>query len=115
MQREVPASDDVARLIGVGGSITTIAAVEIGLATYDRDRIHHFELTRAAVEDVFRTLATEKRADRAYNPGLPADRVDTIVGGALILATVMRHFDLDTCLVSEHDLLDAIVAPLLRG
>ena len=115
VQREVPASDDATRLIGVGGSITTVAAVEIGLVTYDRDRIHHFELTRAAVEDVFRTLATEKRADRAYNPGLPADRVDTIVGGALILATVMRHFDLDTCLVSEHDILDGIVAGLLGG
>ena len=115
VQREVPASDDATRLIGVGGSITTVAAVEIGLATYDRGRIHHFELTRAAVEDVFRTLATEKRADRAYNPGLPADRVDTIVGGALILATVMRHFDLDTCLVSEHDILDGIVAALLGG
>ena len=115
VQREVPQSDEATRLIGVGGSITTVAAVEIGLLTYDRDRIHHFELTRAAVEDVFRTLATEKRADRAFNPGLPADRVDTIVGGALILATVLRHFDLDTCLVSECDLLDGIVASLLAG
>ena len=115
VQREVPPSDEATRLIGVGGSITTVAAVEIGLATYDRDRIHHFVLTRAAVEAVFRTLATEKRADRACNPGLPVDRVDTIVGGALILATVMRHFDLDTCLVSERDLLDGIVASLLAG
>lgn len=113
VQREVPQSDEATRLIGVGGSITTVAAVEIGLLTYDRDRIHHFELTRAAVEDVFRTLATEKRVDRAFNPGLPPDRVDTIVGGALILATVMRHFDLDACLVSEHDLLHGIVAALL--
>ena len=42
----------------------------IGLATYDRDRIHHFVLTKAAVEDVFRTLATESLADRIHNPGL---------------------------------------------
>ena len=47
-----------------------MAAVEIGLATYDRDRIHHFVLTHDAAEDVFRTLATEPRADRIHNPGL---------------------------------------------
>ena len=41
-----------------------------GLPAYDRDRIHHFVLTRAAAEDVFRTLATEARADRIHNPGL---------------------------------------------
>jgi exopolyphosphatase/pppGpp-phosphohydrolase len=64
------------------------------------------------VEDVFRTVATEAAEDRAANPGLPADRVDTIVGGTLILAVVMRHLELDTCTVSECDLLDGIVADL---
>ena len=60
--REVPAVADARTLVGLAGTITTVAAVEIGLATYDRDRIHHFVLTKAAVEDVFRTLATEALA-----------------------------------------------------
>ena len=62
---------DAATLVGTGGTITTIAAVEIGLAEYDRDALHRFVLTRAAAEDVFRTLATERLADRVHNPGLP--------------------------------------------
>lgn len=111
-EREVPELKTASRLIGVAG-VTTIAAVEIGLQTYDRSRIHTFELTRDAVEDVFRTLATENRRDRAFNPGLHPDRVNTSVAGALILATVMRHWKHDVCLVSETDSLDATARSLL--
>jgi exopolyphosphatase / guanosine-5'-triphosphate,3'-diphosphate pyrophosphatase len=107
--RAVPGVVDVPRLIGLAGTVTTVAAIEIGLPEYDRDRIHHFELTRAAAEDVFRTLATEAHADRVHNPGLEEARADVIVGGALILVTIMRHFDFDTCLVSEADILDGLV------
>ena len=49
--------------------------------------------TREAVEDVFRTLATEPAAQRRHNPGLEAERVDVIVGGAVVLASVMRAFE----------------------
>jgi exopolyphosphatase / guanosine-5'-triphosphate,3'-diphosphate pyrophosphatase len=111
--RSVPAVLDAARLVGLAGTITTMAAVEMGLAEYSRDRIHHFELTRAAAEDVFRTLATESRADRVHNPGLEEARADVIVGGALILVTIMRHFEFDTCLVSEADILDGMVKSLI--
>lgn len=107
--REVPASLDAARLVGLAGTVSTMAAVEIGLAEYDRDRIHHFVLTRDAAEDVFRTLALEKRADRVHNPGLEEARADVIVGGAAILVTIMRHFEFAECLVSEADILDGLV------
>jgi exopolyphosphatase/guanosine-5'-triphosphate,3'-diphosphate pyrophosphatase len=107
--REVPATLDAARLDGLAGTVSTMAAVEIGLAEYDRDRIHHFVLTHEAAEDVFRTLALEKRADRVHNPGLEEARADVIVGGAAILVTIMRHFDFAECLVSEADILDGLV------
>ncbi len=112
-EREIPELKSADRLIGVAGSIVTVAAVEIGLPAYDRERLHRFEVTRAAAEDVFRTLATENRRDRAHNPGLAPDRVDTIVAGALILVTVMRHWKHDRCLVSEADGLDASARSLL--
>lgn len=115
LTRDIPAVLDAARFVGLAGTVTTAAAIEIGLAEYDRDRIHHFVLTRAAAEDVFRTLATEARADRRHNPGLEAARVDVIVGGALVLVAIMRHFDFDECLVSESDILDGMAASLLRG
>ena len=111
-EREVPELKTASRLIGVA-AVTTLAAVEIGLMTYDRSRIHQFELTHVAAEDVFRTLATENRRDRAHNPGLHPDRVDSVVGAALILVTIMRHWKYDVCLVSETDSLDAAARSML--
>jgi exopolyphosphatase/guanosine-5'-triphosphate,3'-diphosphate pyrophosphatase len=110
--RELPAASEARRLIGLAGTVITVAAVEQGLAVYDRDRLHHFVLTRAAVEDVFRTLAFESRSQRLHNPGLEEARADVIVGGIVILAAVMRYFELDQCLVSEADILDGLVQSL---
>jgi exopolyphosphatase / guanosine-5'-triphosphate,3'-diphosphate pyrophosphatase len=114
VRRAVPALDDAKRLVGLAGTVTTMAAVEIGLAEYDRDRIHHFVLTHAAAEDVFRTLAIEPRARRVFNPGLEEARADVIVGGAIVLVTLMRHFGFDECLVSDADILDGLIMSQLR-
>jgi exopolyphosphatase/guanosine-5'-triphosphate,3'-diphosphate pyrophosphatase len=110
--RVMPAAEDSRTLIGVGGTITSVAAVEIGLAVYDRDRVHHFRLTRAAAEDVFRTLATEPLADRVHNPGLQPGRADVIVGGCVILVAIMRRLHAQELVVCDADLLDALVATL---
>ena len=64
---------------------------------------------------MFRTLATEPRADRIHNPGLDAARADVIVGGLCVLVQLMRQFDLPSCLVSESDILDGIVMSMRRG
>ena len=113
--RAVPALGGPCRLVGVAGTITTVAAVELGLTTYDRDRLHHFRLSKDAAEDVFRTLATEKLAERVHNPGLHPGRADVIVAGVCILVRIMRYFDFDECLVSESDLLDGLALSLLEA
>jgi exopolyphosphatase/guanosine-5'-triphosphate,3'-diphosphate pyrophosphatase len=100
------------RVVGIAGTIVTIAAVELGLATHDESALHGFVLTRGAAEDVFRTLATERLADRVLNPGLPRDRADIIVAGCCILVAVMRRLQLDEITVSTGSLRDGIA---LRG
>jgi exopolyphosphatase/guanosine-5'-triphosphate,3'-diphosphate pyrophosphatase len=114
VDREVPGVSEARTFVGLAGTITTVAAVEIGLAEYDRERIHHFHLTHAAAEDVFRTLATESHDDRLANPGLEAERADVIVGGCCILVAIFRHWGFDECLVSEADILDGLALSLLR-
>jgi len=101
-------------LVGVAGTITTIAAVEIGLEPYDPAIIDGFVLTRKAAEDVFRTLATESLEARKHNPGLEDARSDVIVAGCCILVAIMRHWEMDECLVRESDLLDGLAFELLE-
>ena len=110
--RELPGLGGARTLVGLAGTVSCVAAVELGIEVYDRDRIHHFELTKQAVEDVFRTLATENRIERVANPGLEEDRADVIIAGVAILAKVMRQLGFSTCLVSEADLLDGLVASM---
>jgi exopolyphosphatase/guanosine-5'-triphosphate,3'-diphosphate pyrophosphatase len=113
LRLQFPVFETGRRLVGLAGTVSAVAAIEQGLKEYDRDRIHHFVLTKAAVEDVFRTLATERLADRIHNPGLERERADVIVGGCVILAVVMRVFGFQECLVSEADILDGLVMSLL--
>lgn len=107
--REAPLTQGAVRFVGLAGTVSTVAAVEIGLPEYDRDRIHHFILTKPAIEDVFRTLATEALEDRVYNPGLERARADVIVGGCCVLAAVVRYFGIAEVIVSEADILDGLV------
>ena len=109
--REVPASREARTVVGVAGTVTTVAAVEIG-ADYDWGATHHFELSRAAFEDVFRTLATERLADRVHNPGLQRERADVIVGGLCVLVAFVRTLGIEEVLVSEADILDGLAASL---
>ncbi|MCP3855693.1 MAG: Ppx/GppA family phosphatase [Actinomycetia bacterium] len=112
VQREIPGAQSAPTMVGVAGTITTIAAIELGLAEYDRETIHHFVLKKDAIEDVFRTLATEALNDRRHNPGLAPARADIIVAGSAILAAVMRWAEAEEMLVSESDILDGLAADL---
>lgn len=110
--REMPQILDVATFIGVAGTITTMASVELGSSVDDREITHHLELTREAAEDVYRNLVVEPLADRIHNPGLPVERAEVIVAGATILVAIMRNLSMSSIVVSEHDLLDGLIASL---
>jgi exopolyphosphatase/guanosine-5'-triphosphate,3'-diphosphate pyrophosphatase len=106
--RLFPAMLGAPTLIGTAGTVWTLAAIELGVDAGRSDLIDHFRLTRAAAEDVFRTLATEPIEQRRHNPGLEAGRVDVIVGGAIVVVSVMRQWGYDSLLVSEADILDGL-------
>lgn len=90
MLRALPAVADASGVGIVGDHAAVIAAVEFG-----GDPPLPFSLGRAAAEDVFRTVATESSHERARNPGLPPEAVDTIVGACCIVVALMRHLHLD--------------------
>jgi exopolyphosphatase/guanosine-5'-triphosphate,3'-diphosphate pyrophosphatase len=103
------------RLVGLAGTVTTLSSLQMGLDEYERDRVHHSVLTLANAYDWYHTLAAEVRQARLDRAGMVSGREDVIVGGAMILATVMTRFGFDECLVSEADILDGMVAGLLAG
>ncbi len=101
-------------LVGVAGTITTIAAVSLGLPGYDRDAIHHARLARSDVDEVTDRLAAMTSEERRGLPAMPHGREDVIVAGAEILLAVMDGFGFQDVLVSEADILDGLVLTIER-
>ena len=106
--RDHPIVGTAMRTVGVAGTIVSIAAVELGLHEFDDSALHGMALSREAVEDVFRTMATEPLALRVQNPGLGRDRADIIVAGCCILVATMRRLRLAEITVSTRGLLDGV-------
>jgi exopolyphosphatase/guanosine-5'-triphosphate,3'-diphosphate pyrophosphatase len=103
----VPARD-ARTLIGLAGSVTTVAAIAMGLPAYDAARIHHARVAAADVHAVTRGLLTQTRAERAALGVMHPGRADVIGGGALVLDRLMQRFGFTEVLVSEHDILDGM-------
>ena len=100
------------RVIGLAGTVSTLGSLSKGISIYERERVHHLVLTKEQVEWWLDALASEDTSQRAVRPGMDPGRADVIVGGVLILCEVMSVFDRATCLVSEADILDGLVASL---
>jgi len=94
------------RAIGVAGTVTTLAALDLGLERYDRARVHGHRLARTAARAQLERLAALTVAERRALPTMEPERAPVIVAGAVILAETLDHFDLDEIVVSEHDILD---------
>jgi len=96
---------DVRAAIGVAGTITSLAALDLGLVEYEPERVHGHLLTAAAVDEQLARLAALPLEERRRVPGLEPERAPVIVAGAAILRAILRRYRLDGIEVSEHDLL----------
>jgi exopolyphosphatase/guanosine-5'-triphosphate,3'-diphosphate pyrophosphatase len=110
---EVPVREAVT-LVGLAGSVTTVAALALQLPAYDPDAIHGSRIPVGAVRSVTAGLLTATRAKRAASPVMHPGRVDVIGAGSLVLRVIMDAFDLEEVVVSEHDILDGIAIRLAR-
>jgi exopolyphosphatase/guanosine-5'-triphosphate,3'-diphosphate pyrophosphatase len=100
--------EDAGAMVGVSGTVMTMAAFVLGLDRYDSSRVHHARLPAADLLDACeRMLAMPVRRRRRLG-FMVAGRADVIGGGALVLAEVVRRTRLDTVVASEHDILDGV-------
>ena len=112
--RDATGFQDAEHLIGLAGSVTTVAALAMGLPEYDSSRIHGSRISSADVDTVTASMLAATRAQRAAEPVMHPGRVDVIGGGALVLDRIMRAGGFGEVVVSEHDILDGIVLSLAQ-
>jgi exopolyphosphatase/guanosine-5'-triphosphate,3'-diphosphate pyrophosphatase len=92
-------------LVGVAGTITTVAMIARGLDHWEPDIVHGLHLPAAEVHEVTERLLTMSNEERLAIPGLPPGRADVIGGGALVFQRVIETAGFSATTVSERDLL----------
>ncbi len=97
--------EEFRQLIGVGGTITSLASVKQELKVYESHKVHGFTLTGEEISNLLIRLSSVKEEDRKKFIGLQPQRADVIVAGTAIILTLMKHFHFHRITVSEGDLL----------
>ena len=118
LAREIPpavASAEGATLVGTAGTVTTLAALDLGLQAYDAERVQGHRLTRDAVNRQLARLAALTVEGRAALPCLEPGRADLIVPGVAIVVAAMDRFHVDALVVSDWSLREGIVAERLES
>lgn len=101
-------------LVGLAGSVTTVAAIHLGLAEYDPEAIHGHVVPAVDVSSISDDLLRMSRAERAAIGAMHPGRIDVIAAGALVLRRIMDVTSLPSVVVSEHDILDGIAWSLIE-
>jgi exopolyphosphatase/guanosine-5'-triphosphate,3'-diphosphate pyrophosphatase len=109
------ASDSDRTIVGLAGTVSTLAGVDLGLAEYDEVRLHHHWLSLESIRAWGAELAAEGVDARRARPGMVPGREDVIVAGVLVLERVVERLGAKGCLSSEHDILDGLAHSVLSG
>ena len=105
--------DEARTMVGLAGSVTTVAGMALGLTEYDSARIHLSRITAAQVHEVTRGLLHSTHQERAAIGVMHPGRIDVIGAGALILDRVMREYGFGAVVASERDILDGVAWSLV--
>ncbi|MEW6614284.1 MAG: Ppx/GppA phosphatase family protein [Thermodesulfobacteriota bacterium] len=96
-------------LLGTAGTITTLAAIDQEMSTYDPEKINKYTLTREAVKSIYNRLKSLNRVERCLNPGLERGREDIILAGTIVLLSIMETLNFNEITVSDYGLLEGII------
>jgi exopolyphosphatase/guanosine-5'-triphosphate,3'-diphosphate pyrophosphatase len=105
--------DATRRCVGLAGTVSTLAMIDLALVDYDEAAVHHHWLSLEAIRAWRDTLASESIDERRRRPGMVPGREDVIVAGAVILERVVDRLGVAGCLSSEHDILDGLARSVL--
>jgi exopolyphosphatase/guanosine-5'-triphosphate,3'-diphosphate pyrophosphatase len=114
LARETVPLESARTLVGLAGSVTTVAAMALDLPSYLPDRIHHARISADDVRRVSRQLLAMNHDARAALPFMHPGRVDVIAAGALVLTAILDQVPVAEVVVSEHDILDGIAWSLVE-
>ncbi|MGH7410128.1 MAG: Ppx/GppA family phosphatase, partial [Candidatus Methylomirabilis sp.] len=113
LRGELPSPED-AQLVGTAGTVTTLAAIDLGLVTYNREKAHGHRVSLTRVKELLDRLAGLPLQERRLIPGLESGRADVILAGAVIVVASMEQLGYQEVQVSDDGLREGVLLDLLR-
>jgi len=95
--------------VGVGGTLTTLAAMDQKLEVYNPEKIQGYVLKSASIDDIYAKLLTLTLNEKRKLPGLMPQRADIITAGTFIAKTLMEKFGLNEIMISETDIMEGYI------
>lgn len=105
---------NINKLLGIGGTITSLSAINQELEIYSMEKIHNSKITLEEVKIVLQNLKKMTLSDKKSLKGLQAKRADIITSGVKILEIIMEKLELDTIIVSEYDNLEGLMCHKIK-
>lgn len=102
-----------AELVGVAGTWTSLAAIDLDLPVYDREKVHHHRMSHSGLRAIVDSLTHMSVAETAAIPSLDPARAPVILSGAVVALCVLEAVGAGSSLVSERDSLDGLASELL--
>ncbi len=100
-------------IIGLAGTITTLAAIDLNLREYSREKIHHHILSLSKIKQIYKNLCSLSLQERKKVIGLEPERADVIIGGTAVVLEIMELLEENIIVVSENDILNGIIYSLV--
>lgn len=111
----LPSEIDRKKLIGVGGTITTLGAIKCQVKKYDREKIHNTTISLSWINELLEKLAGLTLEERKEVVGLEPERADIIITGVVILVLIMSRYNFEELIVCEYDILYGIISQYLSS
>ncbi len=111
---EILAQENFTFIVGLAGTISTIAAIDLKIGEYDMEKIHGHLIELSAVKKIYEHFYSVGKSEREKITGLDPKRADIIIGGTAILINIMNRLEIEKCIVSEHDILDGIIYSIMQ-
>jgi exopolyphosphatase/guanosine-5'-triphosphate,3'-diphosphate pyrophosphatase len=102
------------QMIGTSGTVTTVAAINMGLRRYNRSQVDGTLITRGAINMVCRSLLLENLAGLAANGCIGPERADLVLAGCAILEGISKRWPVDPILVADRGLREGVLLDLIR-
>ncbi len=99
----------IKNLVGIGGTITSLSAMNQELAIYSMEKIHNSKVCKKEIEKILQNLKKMTLSDKKTLKGLQPKRADIITAGVAILNIIMEKLELDEIIVSEYDNLEGLM------